>query len=61
MSVGFSAVLAVIFLIVGIVSFQNRAKTENKVWTVAYVISFALCIVCVFYIIAASLLLGGIK
>lgn len=61
MSIGLSAVLAVIFLIVGIVSFRSKAKTEKKAWTFTYVISFALCIVCVFYIIAASLLLGGIK
>lgn len=61
MSVGLSAILAVAFLTLGIISFQNRGKTRKPIWTLAYIVLFVLCVACILYIIAALFLLGGIE
>lgn len=61
MQIWLSAILAVIFLIAGIISFQNRRKTRKPIWTLAYIILFILCVACILYVIAALFLLGGIE
>lgn len=55
------AVLAAVFLASGIASLRTGTKTGKRVWTFTYIALFLLCAVCVLYLAAALLLLGGVE
>jgi uncharacterized membrane protein YdjX (TVP38/TMEM64 family) len=61
MPVWLITIFAIIFLIIGIISFRNKTKAGEDVWTFSYIGWFVLCFACVLYIITTFLLLGGIE
>lgn len=61
MTVWLAAVLAVVFLAVGIVSLRMGSKPEKRLWIIAGIALLLACFLCVLYLAATWLLLGGIE
>ena len=60
MTVWLAAVLAVVFLAGGIISIRMGPKPENRLWKIVGIVLLLACFLCVLYLAATWLLLGGI-
>lgn len=60
MEVWFAAALAVTGLVMGIRLFHIGTKTQKKIWVAIGSVLFILGVLCVVYLMAVWLLLGGI-
>lgn len=56
-----SATLAVVFLAVGIISLRMESKIEKRLWKIAGMALLLACALCILYLAATWLLLGGIE
>lgn len=61
MSLWISSILAIIFLIAGIIASRKKIKTRKLVWMFTYTTLFILCFTCILYVIATLFLIGGIE
>lgn len=61
MTVLCAAVLVVVSFTGGAVSLRMGIKNKRQLWKITGVALFLVCVLCIVYIIATLLLLGGIK
>lgn len=61
MAVWGAAILAVVFFMGGAISLRVGIKNKKSIWKITGIVLFLVCALCILYLAAVLLLLGGIE